>query len=125
MKEFKDPTRTPSTYRNLRRFSKICGAVVIIIGFLVLVGWIFDITLLKGLRSDTVPMNPVVAIATIASGVALWLKQEDLCGKYDKKADLLAYFIILVGVLKIISVVSHLRIPYDEVLFHEKLWLPE
>ena len=82
MAEFKDPTSTPSIYRKLRRFSKFCGATVVLIGFLVLLGWIFDITVLKSIRADTIPMNPVVAIAAIAAGMAQWLKQEEFLGKY-------------------------------------------
>src|SRR5688572_14485693 len=125
MKEFKDPTRTPETYRRLRSLSSICGGLVVLICSLVLVGWIFNITVLKSIRSVTVPMNPVVAISLIAAGVALWMKQEKFGGKYNKKADLLCYFIVFVGVLKLFSLLTGLRIPFDEILFHNKLWLPD
>lgn len=125
MEEFKDPARTPATYRKLRTLSRICAVLVSLIGFLVLLGWIFDITLLKSIRNDTVPMNPLVALGFIAAGVALWLHEEELGEKYRKKADLLAYFILLIGILKLVSVVTGLDIPFDEILFRKQLWLPD
>jgi di/tricarboxylate transporter len=124
MEEFKDPTRTPETYKRLRSLSRNCGGLVILIGLLVLAGWIFDITVLKSIRYDTVPMNPVVALTFIAAGVALWLKQEKSGDKYNKKADWLCYFILAVGVLKLISILTGIRIPFDEILFHDRLWIP-
>src|SRR5687767_15066670 len=121
MADFKDPTRTPGTYRKLRLLSRICSLAIIMVGFLVLIGFVFDITVLKSVRSSTVPMNPIVAFGFVAAGLGLLFKQEDHWGKYNKKGNLLAYFILLIGVMKLFSVITGIEIPVDLMLFKEQL----
>jgi PAS domain S-box-containing protein len=125
MADFKDPTRTPATYKNFRSLSKICGSLVVITGILVLFGWWINNQFLKSIRSDTVPMNPITAIGFILAGITLLLKQEEIKGKRNKMANVLADLVLLTGCLKLFSVITNLHIPFDNLLFRGRLWNPE
>ncbi len=124
MAEFKDPTRTPGTYRKLRFISKVLGILILFTGFLVIVGWMFGIERLKSIRHDTVAMNPATAICFILAGAALNLLQEEFKHKGKKIANWLAGIILTVGAVKLFSLILHYPIPFDQVLFKNQLWNP-
>jgi hypothetical protein len=46
-------------------FSRATSAVVVLVGFLVLVGWLFDLDVLKGVVPGWVTMNPLTAMCFI------------------------------------------------------------
>ncbi len=56
-----------------RRIIQIIGICVSMIGGIVLVGWIYEIEILKNISSGLVTMKPNTAIAFVFSGFALWL----------------------------------------------------
>src|SRR5688572_15100758 len=103
MAVLKDLSRTQGTYRNLRRISKVCACLVFLIGFLALVGWVADIRLLKSIRSDTVPMNPVTALGFLMVGPALYFMQENQYLKRKKLVNRIAIILCGLGGLKLFS----------------------
>lgn len=125
MAELQDLTRNQSTFRKLKRVSKFCGFLIGLIGVLVFIGFTFNIHFFSRILTDTMPMNPVVALAFIAAGTCLVLHQEEYEAKYHRAANFLAGFILLIGVVKIISLATGLRLPFDELLFRKSLWLEE
>ncbi|AMV38421.1 response regulator [Planctomyces sp. SH-PL62] len=65
-------TDHPHSIGDLRFVASGAGAAVILIGGLVLMGWTFDVALLKSLSPDLTAMNPGgTALAFILSGVSL------------------------------------------------------
>ncbi|MBI3596219.1 MAG: hypothetical protein HY203_03585 [Nitrospirae bacterium] len=63
----------PRLISSLKRFSKFASGIVIFIGGLALVGWMFDIEVLTSGLPGLVAMNPATALAFILSGVSLGL----------------------------------------------------
>lgn len=55
----------------LRKFSRSASAGVIVIGCMVILGWILDVTFLKSVFSGFVPMNPLSALLFIAGGAGV------------------------------------------------------
>ena len=65
----------PSTLTGSRFFARASGAAVILIGGLVLMGWLFDIDTLKSIIPGMVAMNPGgTAVAFLLAGVSLWIQ---------------------------------------------------
>ncbi len=58
--------------------SRACGFVVFAIGLTVMVGWTFDIPILKSMLPGMVAMKVNTALGFILSGLALWLKSETI-----------------------------------------------
>src|SRR6266481_2393379 len=54
-----------------RRISQACGALVMLIGAGVLIGWFTNSTTLKGIRSAYIPMAPNTALVFLLFGVCL------------------------------------------------------
>lgn len=55
------------------KYSRISAAFAIIVGTLVLFGWINDLPLLKSMIPGLTPMNPVSAILFMLGGLAVGL----------------------------------------------------
>ena len=72
------------------------GCLIVITGFSVIAGWQFDIPALKGLVPGVKPMNPVVAVTFIVSGVWLLFSAK---GKYLKLQPVLCFIVTAVGVI--------------------------
>ncbi|HUK56955.1 MAG TPA: PAS domain S-box protein, partial [Nitrospiria bacterium] len=61
----------PERYPSHRRWASLSAYVVSAVGCLALVGWTFDIALLRSVHPGFVAMNPTTALAFILSGAAL------------------------------------------------------
>jgi PAS domain S-box-containing protein len=57
------------------------GAIVLVLGFVALLGWLLDLPLLRGFGADTVPMAPSTALLFIAYGVVLGLRARQEMGR--------------------------------------------
>lgn len=57
--------------RVLRAMPLLVGVLSVVVGGLVLLGWSFDIAVLKSLRPDWVAMKPNTAVAFVLAGLAL------------------------------------------------------
>lgn len=54
--------------------SRVASAIVIFVGCVVMVGWIYNITVLKSILPGFVGMRPNTALGFILAGVSLWLR---------------------------------------------------
>ena len=59
------------------RFVKFLSFFVAIVGILVIIGWIFDIGMLKSVLPNTVEMKFVTALCFIAGGIVLYSAAEE------------------------------------------------
>jgi len=68
----------PTTPRRLRAFAAFASTVVMAVPSFALLGWIFDVSLLKSVVPGFVAMNPVTALAFLlgGSGLAFALREE-------------------------------------------------
>ena len=113
--------RSPSS---LRLFSKFAAAFTILIGGIVLLGWIFDVAVLKSVIPGLVTMKANTALAFILSGTALWLLRTDLPDQYQRSTDhhlaqACAYVVAAVGLLTMSEYLFGRSLGIDQLLFKE------
>ena len=92
-------------------------------GSLVLFGWLFMIEGLKRVGPSFVAMNPMTAIALLAAGSALLLLRSDgtRTGWSKHLARVLALSVVIVGCLKLYSLLGGADLRIDQWLFSREL----
>lgn len=101
------------------RYIRAIGVILILVGCLNIIGWQFNITILKSLSSEMTSMNPLTAITFIAAGWWVFSFEEN---KKPRNAYLMGSIVLLVGFFHTLSYqlsVDYLR--FDHFLFKEKL----
>jgi len=84
----------------LKTATHAASVVVILIGGLVLAGWLLDLEALRSLIPDMAPMNPTTAICFILAGVSLWLLRVELVGRWRRLlTPACASIVALVGLI--------------------------
>src|SRR5215210_1319758 len=112
----------PSFLGSLNSVTTAAGAITIIVGCLVLVGWTLNIDVLKRILPGLVAMNPITAIAFILAGVSLLLlRDEDVDQRLRRIAQWCSSAVALIGLLKLIGVLLGWDIGIDQLLFPERL----
>jgi PAS domain S-box-containing protein len=109
--------RLLSLYRDL---SRVAGGIVIAIGFLVLIGWLFGISALKSILPGLATMKANTALAFVLAGLSLWLasiKHENQ--RVDLIAKGCATFAILIGLLTLTEYVFRQGFGIDQLLFKD------
>lgn len=59
------------------RFSGVAACVSVVVGVAVVVGWVFDVQLLKSIAPGLVSMKANTALAFVLAGAALWLLRDE------------------------------------------------
>ena len=104
---------------NRIKYIHFIGLIIVLIGCLILIGWQFDITILKSFSSEITSMNPLTAITFIASGIWLYLFKEN---KLNVKTLSLGIFVLLIGVMHSIAhQFSFEFLRLDHLLFTKKV----
>ena len=105
-----------------RRFSMAAAGVVILLGLMVLVGWVTGIGMLKSVLVGTKAMNPVSATAFVLAGLALLVlgQEGDPAGR-RKLARILALPVMAVGVVRMGDCLSFWTLALDTTLFDVRL----
>ncbi|MEX0745918.1 MAG: CHASE3 domain-containing protein [Phycisphaeraceae bacterium] len=102
--------------------SRITGAAISVVGVVVLMGWQFDLELLKRMLPSLVAMNPATAVAFVFAGVALWLLSS--AGRspfYRRMAFGLAAVVTLIGLAKVLGYLGGWDAFIDRLLFTDRL----
>jgi signal transduction histidine kinase len=94
-----------------------------LVGFLVLIGWIFNITFLKSIFPDLVSMKPNAAVAFILSGLALAVlarRSRQLTVEKNNRIILFAALgVILIGALTLFEYLFRWDLGIDQLLVRE------
>ena len=102
----------------VERLPRICAAVTALAASLALVGWAFDIEILRALVSGRVAMNPstAVGLACAAGGLALIAR-----GRRRGLATVLTLIVVTYGLLKLGSYWLGFDSGFDRLLFSTRL----
>jgi PAS domain S-box-containing protein len=104
------------------KLSRAAGNVAVVVGLLVLAGWLFDIEILKRVSPRFTAMNPVTAICFVVIGIAFECLRSTKRSKWTRVAGVaLALLVALVGAIKVGSYVLGWPLRIDAVLFGLKL----
>jgi hypothetical protein len=66
-----------------RRVAKVLALTVILSAVLVIIGWIFDIGILKSLSPSWISMKFDTAVAFLLSGISLYFMARAMAGEFD------------------------------------------
>ncbi|MEG3910664.1 PAS domain S-box protein [Microcoleus sp. w2-18bC1] len=103
-----------------KRISQMASLLVIAIGCFVLLGWQFDISLLKsGFPGMTSTMKANTAICFLLAGVSLRLLQYHRTRLHDRIAQGMAGLIIIIGMLTLSQYIFGWNLGIDEWLFRD------
>ena len=103
-----------------KRISQMASLLVIAIGCLVLLGWQFDISLLKsGFPGMTSTMKANTAICFLLAGVSLRLLQYQRTRLHNRIAQGMAGFIIIMGLLTLSEYIFGWKLGIDQWLFRD------
>ena len=101
----------------LQSFSRKTSIAVVLIGCVVILGWIKDITVLKSILPGYVAMKVNTAICLILGGASLWLWHRRSPIKMRRAAQACAVFVLLIGLLTVIEYGFNLNLGIDQLLF--------
>ncbi len=123
------PPSTPITA--LQSFSQKASIVVIAIGCTVILGWIFDLQLLKSFLPGLLSMKANTAVCFILAGFSLLLQQprrfKSTTIKHQKSDKLLiftsSFLIILISLSTLVQYSFNIDLGIDQLLFKDGLTL--
>jgi PAS domain S-box-containing protein len=105
------------------------SAGVVVIGSVILLGWLADWEVCKQVLPGMVAMNPATAVCFILAGASLWLlggSEESSTGTGGRQiARICAILVGLVGVVKFSGYLTGWNAPVDQLLFPGKLAVSE
>jgi hypothetical protein len=105
-----------------KKTAKILSLVVILAGFMVIIGWIFDIGILKSISPAWVSMKFTTAFAFVLSGITLYFIVRAAEGEFDKAQVALSItsllIILLMGTL-FFSAVLKIRTGAEDLFIKE------
>ncbi|HET9418199.1 MAG TPA: hypothetical protein VFO30_02575, partial [Chthoniobacterales bacterium] len=112
---------------NTRKPGTLAATATALIAGLVLIGWTFDVDLLKRVVPGLVAMNPMTAVAFLLGAISLFLFSDE---KSDGRASFhpplargCALLIALIGVAKLVAIARGIDLGVDRWLFSSKLTL--
>ena len=114
----------PRLNYSLKFFSQVASAIVILIGCLVLVGWMYNITIFKSVLPGLVNMKANTALNFILAGVSLWISQPKQANKSGIRRYMLqacVSILLLISVLTLIEYLLGWNLGIDQLWFKEPL----
>jgi PAS domain S-box-containing protein len=109
-----------SRLSQFRRFSEFLAIFIVIIGFLVLIGWMFNIAIFKSPSSAFSTIKSNVGLAFILIGFSIWLLQTKRLNKNKRRiAQILSFIVMIIAFLTIIEYLFNLNFGIDQILFKE------
>lgn len=114
----------PNLIARLQSFATKAGIAVTLVGCIVILGWMFDIAILKSVWPGLVTMKANTALCFILSGISLWLLDRRRVGKRWNKLgfiqpEILAILVIIISLLTLLEYGFNLNFGIDQLLFKE------
>jgi PAS domain S-box-containing protein len=109
--------RLISSYKS---FASYFSLFVIVVGLLVIYGWVFNIPFLKSILPDLATMKVNAALCFVLSGIALWLGKDEAAS--DKKiwiARGCAVLVTMLGLLTLGEFAFRMNFGIDQLLFKD------
>jgi PAS domain S-box-containing protein len=103
------------------------SGAVMLIGTVVLLGWLADWEVCKQVLPGLVAMNPITAVCFILLGASLWLQGgagPEVAGAARRIAQALAILAGVTGLVKFGGYLLGQDVPLDRILFANKLTMP-
>ncbi|MFB3895169.1 MAG: ATP-binding protein [bacterium] len=106
--------------RNSQHITSISSVIVILIGCMVLIGWVFNIGLLKSILPNLVSMKANTAICFILSGISLLLSIPENAKKSVKHiARGCAGLVLLIGTMSLLEYIFQWNLGIDQLFFQD------
>jgi hypothetical protein len=106
----------------MRAVARATTVIPIVVGSLVLYGWMSDIEVLKRIVPGLVAMNPMTAIGFLLLGISFaLLSVEAPATPRHRIGQGLALLAGLIGLVKILAITTPLDLHVDQLLFADKL----
>ncbi len=110
-----NPEGRPSPSRQfIEVFPSIVALFVFLMGAFVLLGWFFNIPLLKTVSAGATSMKPNTALGFLISGLTLWLLKKSA---HPRMRTVFASLVLIIASLSLIEYVFRLSFGIDELLF--------
>ncbi|MCZ3364447.1 sensor histidine kinase [Methanobacterium veterum] len=104
----------------LRAFSEILSIFIILISILFLIGWAFNIEILKTPGSDFSTIKSNTAFSFLLIGIIIWLLQEKRVNSRNILISrILSLIILLIGSFTLFEYISSINLGIDQILFSE------
>ena len=108
-----------------RLSSQVASRVVLAIGLLVLIGWLFDVSALKSVLPGSVTMKANTALAFLLAGATLWQATRAIQNRWAAQyIKLFPLIIMLIGLLTLGEYVFNRDFGIDQLLFKDTLTAP-
>ncbi len=105
-----------------KRFSEYLSILIAFIGVIVLIGWMFNISIFLSPGSGFSTIKSNVGLVFILVGVSLFLLQTKRVNKNNHRiAQILAFFVVLIGFLTLIEYIFNINLGIDQILFKETI----
>src|SRR5688500_13212331 len=105
-----------------RSISRAASGIVIGVGILVLIGWLFDISALKSILPGLSTMKANTSLAFVLAGLSLWLAQTR---HENQRVDLIAKgcatFVVLIGLFTLSEYIFRQDFGIDQLLGKDML----
>lgn len=113
--------KAPKRLRELLGYCSLAASwFVMLVAIAVLAGWKLDIEILKTVLPGQVTMKTNTALGFFMAGWCLWLlRRARVAGCPSRFAIVLAWLVLLIGLLSLGEYLTHWNPGIDQVLFHE------
>jgi len=97
--------QSPGLVRACRSFAAGASFAAVLLGGLVLVGWVFDLAALKTVFPGLVAMNPATALGFVLGGTATWIEAAERSASPQRRriAWACAGVVFIIGVVRILG----------------------
>jgi len=117
-----NPPNGTQAHPALGGVTRLACAGAFLIAVLALVGWQFELPVLRTPLPGSVAMNPLTALAFLLASISLWIIHRTKPDATPQPlARLCAAIVAAIGAFKVLSLLTHIDVPIDQVLFHDKL----
>ncbi len=108
----------PNLVAQAMRWSRYCAAATAVLGASVLLGWLFDIALLKSVLPGLVTMKPNTALGLVMAGSALLLMDRpSVSGGAQRWGFLLSALVTMLGAFTLLEYAVDVDLGIDQMLF--------